>query len=170
MNYTFDELVCNVKFTIILSENMFTPVKSREKKFYIFDKFHVTVYKHTPKNLNVTGFRELNLIPKIISEIETFFSVKCLTHKIDCVMLSYKGHSLLRLNNVINHSNLYSENFYIDYNPELFNGLHLKAKIPHINHPSLNLFHTGSFQIFGKDIDKIKNALIILEKLFPLIS
>ena len=155
---------------MVLSKNMFTPIKSRKKNFFSFSKFHVTIYTHSPNKVNVTGFRNLNLIPEIISEIESFFSVECINHKIDCVMLSFKGDSLLRLNNIKNHHSLFSDIFYIDYNPEIFNALHLKPRSFLTFQPTINIFHTGSFQIFGRDIDKIKNALILLEKLFPLIS
>ena len=54
--------------------------------------------------------------------------------------------------------------YFLDYNQELFCEAFLKP-IVHGLYQTIILFHTGSFKIFGKDLEKMENSHILVQKI-----
>ena len=105
---------------------MFEKEKSNTKVICNSGSLTVTLYKHSPRLVNVTGIKQEADINGVIHYIEQKYKKKCIKHHIDSIMISHKDYKSLKMIDVIRNAETYSNLYYIDYTPELFTGLYLK--------------------------------------------
>ena len=156
-----DSYIKNVKISLFLKRNLFAVEKSREKIFHRLQNLHLTIYKHSPSLINITGIKSLNLISESILLVENFFNVEHSRYDINCIMISFKASQKIRLRMIQNVLNMFSNHYRCEFHPELFSGAILKSDI----YPTILLFHTASFQIFGKRIEHLEYAFELAQRL-----
>ena len=104
----------------------------------------VTIYKHSPRLLNVTGIRDFNQITSIETSIKEKFQCEIEQKKIDAIMLNYKSKTHQKINlNKLSHICSRLSTHKLDYNCELFNQCHDESKKPRVN----NIIHPESVPI-----------------------
>ena len=160
-----EECIQNVKISVFLDKNICTPSKSRKKIMKRVENLHLCVYSHSPHLINVTGIKKISDIEKSVQIVEHLYSSTCIKYTINCIMISCKTQKRTKLESIPELLSLgVAVNYYFDYNQELFCGAFLKPKIQR-KFPTILIFHTGSFQIFGKDIEKIRSAFDLTQKI-----
>ena len=161
-----NEYIRNIKISVHLDKNICTPVKSRQKIMKQVKDLHIIIYIHTPNLANLTGIRTMEDIPKCIQILENLFSVKSINYEINCIMLSVKSRKIVKLQSI---KDLLPQEYYFDYNPEIFCGAFLKHKIKN-NYSTIIVFHTGSFQIFSKNIQIMEQSYLLIQSIIAELS
>ena len=152
----------NVKISLYLKENLFAAEKSREKIFHHVQNLHITIYKHTPNLVNITSIKSLKNIDSCIKLVENYFNVKHARYEINCIMISFKASQTIKIRNIQNVLNMFSTDYRCEYNAELFSGAILKSKVRGL-FPTIIIFHTGTFQIFG--VQNLEYAFSLAQQL-----
>ena len=161
-----EKYIRNIKISVHLDKNICNPEKSREKIMKRVKDLHIIIYIHTPNLANLTGIRTMQDIPKCIQIVENLFSVKSIKYEINCIMLSVKSRKIVKLQSI---QDLLPEEYYADYNPEIFCGTFIKPKIK-AKYPTIIVFHTGSFQIFSKNIENMEYSYSLIKSIIMELS
>ena len=153
--------ICNIKISLQFKDELIQSERSNEKKIWKEGYWTITQYLHSSRLINVTGLKSEFEINNVIEFLEMKFSCKCIHSQIDSIMISHKDFKRLKLNDVC----LYLPNqYYVDYNPELFTGMFLKSR--DCNFPTINLFYTGSYQILAlKSFEKMKTIISMIQSI-----
>ena len=151
-----------------------TPKLLRKHEFYI-DRFKISIFKSCINvakqrtKINGTGIRKYAEIDVLKSIIEDRYQCQVTSVKIDAIMLSRK----LRLRRQFTIPQLlercqdFNLTHRVDYNPELFSGIYLLARVK--PRPSYNLFVTGSATVMGaKSLGDIYEAQDTLDYLYAM--
>lgn len=117
----------------------------------LFDVIKITIYKHTPYLINVTGIRSFKKLKKVKKIIETLFSCKIIKQRIDAIMQNFKSKYHMKINlgeflKVCQDNPIIKSSYRIDYNPELFNAPYLKSTN---GKGTILIFSNGSVQVLG---------------------
>ena len=143
---------------------MYEKENSNRKTIYKEGTWTITLYRHSPRMVNITGLKHESDIKKVIHHIEKMYMKKCMKYQIDSIMITHKDYKMLSMTNVIQNAKSLDHLYYIDYNPELFTGLYLKPY--NCTYPTVNLFYTGSFQLLGgKSFQKINTVVHLIQQL-----
>lgn len=157
--------ISNIKISVYFEKDLAPKKKSNEKTIYTFNAWVFTIYHHTPTHVNITGLKSESEIPKVIQYLEAKYNIKCQRQEIDCIMTSHKDNIRLKMKDIPKALQPFSSIYYLCYEAELFTGCFLKSKIKS-EFPTINLFHTGSFQLIGaKSFEKIDKAYAIVQYL-----
>jgi len=147
-----------------LSEDVCKRERSNAKIICKDGGLTLTLYKHSPRLLNVTGIKREADIDGIIQHIENKYKQKCIKHQIDSIMISHKDYKSLKMNDLLKNAESCSDIYYIDYNPELFTGIYLKPFLR--EYPTINLFYSGSYQLLGgQSFSRINESLQIIKRI-----
>ena len=168
-NHSMESHIKNIKIAVYLQENFCQPIKSRQKMFFRINNLHITLYKHSPSLLNVTGVKSLCKIEDTMQLVENFFKIKIIEYKINCIMLSEKTKTRLKLEEIPGILPTLSNQFLFDYNPEIFSAAFLK---PYQNNklPTILMFFNGTIQIFAKDTQMLSLGYSITQSIFSKVS
>lgn len=154
----------NIKISVYLSGDLCEKEKSNRKTIYKHGSWTFTIYRHSPRLINVTGLKHECDIDKVINHIENIYAKKCVKYQIDSVMITHKDNKRLNMNDVMKNAKTFLDMYYIDYNPELFTGLYLKPF--NREFPTVNNIYTGSFQLLGgKSFQKINTIFHLIHHL-----
>ena len=159
----------NIKITIYLQKELFPPYKSREKIFHFINSFHITIYKHSPSLVNVTKIKNHQDIIRSILSVKNFFNVDIKNYKVNCIMSSFKYKNCLKLELIPPILEFITQDYFLDFNPEIFSGCFLKSKIKGL-FPTITLFHSGTVQVFSKSFEKTNEAHNLINSLLPVIE
>ena len=107
----------------------------------------ITIYKHSPKLLNITGLNSFKMLETIKKFIKYLFSCKIVKCRVDSIMLNYKSqtHKKINLNKLADICKDIPD-YTLDFNCQIFNAPFLKSKS---QRGTMLLFSTGSVQIMG---------------------
>jgi len=153
----------NIKASFIFSEDLIEGKQTREMFTSKQKDVVLTIYKHTPKLLNITGIKSFEHLTLIKEEMEMKFNNSISETRIDNIFLSKKKHMNIDLNRIFEHLKGHDK-FDVTYVPELFPGMHLKPKDK--TFPTIALFRTGSVTMMGsKSVDAICESEMFLNSL-----
>lgn len=137
--------IVNIKLSFLVSRDFC--IKQKSIVIPLTTSTKITIYKHSPRLLNVTGIRDFNQISSIETSIKEKFQCEIKEKKIDAIMLNYKSKTHQKINlNKLSHICSRLSTHKLDYNCELFNAPFLKSKT---NRGTLLLFSSGSIQVMG---------------------
>ena len=153
----------NIKLSLTVDK----PIYINSKMLIInpINKVKITIYKHSPYLINVTGIDSYKSFQEIKQILQKTYNFKIIKQNIDSIMLNYKSlkHKKINLNILSRFCHEYKD-YTLDFNSELFNAPFLKSKE---NCGTLILFSTGSVQVMGcKSLLEIKKIIKILNDLF----
>ena len=105
-----------------------------------------TIYRYTPKLINITGVKSAEEIEQQKTLMEEMFKQKVLQVRIDNTFFSkkdYKNIDMLTLYKYVKEN----KDYFVNYNIELFAGMYLHP----INklYPTILVFRTGSYILMG---------------------
>lgn len=128
-------------------------------------KFACTIYKHTLESVHVTGIASSKELETCKTILENKFQQKVIKIRVDNTFFMKKNRKKLNLNKIYSTlSKSYKEHFYISYHPEIFCGIHLKARC--CKFPSAIFFSTGTYIIIGgQNLNAIRKVEFIMEQL-----
>ena len=91
----------------------------------------------------------------------------CTGVNIDSCMFSHKDNQIIKLGDITEFRSSVTNLYYVDYQPELFTGCFLKPYDR--SYPTINVFHTSSFQLMGgKSFKKIEESMGIARQVIKL--
>ena len=155
----------NIKISLIINKSIIFSDKILILNPY--KSIKITIYKHTPNLINITGIKSFKKLVKIKYFVEFYFKCQIIKQKTDAIMLNYKSQKNMK----INLNKLYdickdtipTTSYSLDFNSELFNAPFLISKK---GRGTMLLFSTGSVQVMGC---KKKSYIIDNQKLIKLI-
>ena len=154
--------VKNVKISIRLEKNICSPIHTREKIVKRINDLYIIFYKHTPNLANVTGIRKITDVENTVKIVENLFNIKSVYYEINCIMISVKSKRNIKLDKIPHI--LDCKEYFFDYDQELFSGAFLKP-VKKGKLPTILLFHTSTFQIFGRNIEKMRYAYDLIQSI-----
>ena len=148
----------NLKITVFLKK----PTTKKEistkkiiKKIYLNEnKIAITIYKHTPKHIHITGIKNIRDLSKILEIVEKNFS-KIIDIRFDCMFLTSRMERSIDIEKSI--ANLKTlKHYFTSYEPEIFSAIIIKPRELK-KYPTMFLFKSGSIIILvgSKSIKKI---------------
>ena len=153
----------NIKASFIFSEDLIEGKRTKEMFTSKQKDVVLTIYKHTPNLLNITGIKSFGHLVLTKEEMEKKFNKSISEMRIDNIFLSKKNHMNIDLNRIFDYLKGH-EKFYASYVHELFPGMHLKPKDK--TFPTIGLFRTGSFTMMGsKNVDAICESEMFVNSL-----
>ena len=156
--------ICNIKISLTFKNPFYKKEKSRKKIVSKVKSWTMIQYLHSPKLVNLTGLKSRDEVLLAIHFIEKEYQNECIHSQIDCCMISHRDNKRINLCDAVNELKKVTNLFYANFDPELFTGCFLKPYDR--TYPTINLFHTGSYQLFGgKSIEKIEESIKIVLKL-----
>ena len=156
--------ICNIKISLKFKHPFYKKEKSKKKIVSKVKSWTMIQYLHSPHLVNLTGLKSSDEVVHAIDFIEKEYQNECIHSQIDCCMISHRDNKRIKLCDAVNELKNVTNLFYVNFDPELFTGCFLK---PHDrSYPTINLFHTGSYQLFGgKSIEKIEESVKIVSQL-----
>ena len=127
----------------------------------------LTIYKHSPFVVHVTGIKSNQNLDNIIKFLTSKLKNTIKNIKIDNSMFSCKNHVKIDRNSLLTSE---KENllYTLKYVCEAFPAIYFKPKesLKKNGHPTILLFNTGSFVFLGgKKIEEIKSANVFIENI-----
>ena len=156
--------VANLKISIFFNVEIIQQKKTTHKHIFREGNWVITIYQHSPKLVNATGLKSVSDITKVIHFLEERFGVNHVSYRIDSSMISHKDNKLIQMSDINTCLESISDEYTVDYEPEIFNAAFLKPKSREF--PTINLFYTGSYQLLGgRNFSKIKQSLSMVKLL-----
>lgn len=153
----------NFKVSIYIQNPIFTKEKSNckvIKKFMISNNTVVmTIYKHSPTVINLTGLKNVRNLDDVSSILIKTFSCKIKQIKIDSFFFTTKLNKKIDLEETMTAIRSYKQ-YFVSYESEIFPALICKPKISK-KYPSAFFFQTGSVIILAGSQSIRKIALFI---------
>ena len=134
----------NIKISLLFAKDLIDNMGS--KLSWKHNNFYYTIYQFTRKLLNITGLKSKADVEKQKISMEKLFCQKVVKIRIDNVFFSQKNSMNIDMKSLYSHVRG-NDLYFVNYNIEIFAGLHLQPKIKH--HPTIVIFRTGSYQIMG---------------------
>ena len=104
----------------------------------------ITIFRKSPRTLNVTGLKNFSQIKLFIREFQPFY----LSHRVDTIFYIQKKSRRSNLFYLENHlRNNFSDLYRIEYHPEIFSGIFLKPK--NKTYPTV-IIHTNSYIMLSR--------------------
>lgn len=144
----------NIKASFIFQNE----VMNLKMKKYIWKHSNITftIYKHSPKLINVTGIKSSNELEQQKRIIEEKFNQQVIKVRIDNTFFSKKNHKNLDMSSLYK-SMQENEQYFVNYNIELFPAMFFHPR--NKTYPTILLFRTGSYTLMGgKSFDAIKKS------------
>jgi len=156
----------NIKASFIFEEDL-TEKRSGTDKLIFKDKsVTFTIYKHTPRLLNVTGVKSLAQLKSCKGEMEKRFGKQIKKERIDNLFFSKKDKKNIDLGQMSIYLHGHKK-YFASYVHELFPGMHLIPKDK--SFPTIVLFRTGSFTLMGsKNLNAIFESESFVESLIDM--
>jgi len=138
----------NLKITVFLKQPTTQKEISTKKiieKLEISDyKITITIYKHTPNHIHITGIRNFRDVSKIRDILEKKFS-KIINIRFDCMFITTRLEKSINIEKSV--ANLKMLRYYFtSYEPEIFSAIIVKPRELK-KYPTMFLFKTGSIII-----------------------
>lgn len=139
----------NLKITVFLKK----PTTKKEistkkiiKKIYLNEnKIAITIYKHTPKHIHITGIKNFSRdFSKIREILEKKFS-KIIDIRIDCMFITTRMAKCINIEKSVANLKMFKY-YFTSYEPEIFSAIIIKPRELK-KYPTMFLFKTGSIII-----------------------
>ena len=159
--------LCNIKVSATFKEPFHVKQKINKKVKQKVKNYTFIRYMHSPHLVNITGVRSRKEIDDAIQTLEKDNGNICTGVNIDSCMFSHKDNQTIKLGDITEFLSSVTNLYYVDYQPELFTGCFLKPYDR--SYPTINVFHTSSFQLIGgKSFKKIKESMGIARQVIQL--
>jgi TATA-box binding protein (TBP) (component of TFIID and TFIIIB) len=157
----------NIKASFIFGGDL--QAQSRKNTVFRMNGSVFTIYKRSPKLLNVTGVKSLVQLKECKMLMEKHFNQTIIEVRIDNTFFSRKDNKIIDLEGTHKHLQENKE-YFVSYNPESYTVMIFQPKNKEF--PTILLFHTGSFIFMGgkslaaiyKTEIFIKNIINMFEK------
>ena len=164
-------VIRNFKITIFLKK----PILLKEKtickiikKFNFFDdNITVTIYKHSPTLMHITGLKNLKILDNITPILEKKFHCKFKKIRFDSFFLTTKLNWKIDLVRTLMNYKKYKI-YFPSYEVDIFPALILKPRVPK-KYPTCFIFQSGSWIILAGS-KSIKRIGLFLKHLLDLIE
>lgn len=161
--------LCNIKISVKFKNPFYKKQKINKKIKRKVKNLTFIQYMHSPFLVNITGIRSKRDIEEAILSLETEYTNICTNVTVDSCMFSHKDFKNIKLTDIVKNLNEVTNIYYADYNPEVFTGCYLKPYKKHRGYPTINIFHTSSFQLIGGNcFKKIEESANIARHLIKL--
>ena len=146
----------NIKVRYFFTSNVIPYEKTSKKYFLQINKIKLSIYKHSPSQVNLTGLNNIKNIDQYKKILEHIFKKKIFNSVIDCFFYSKKNYFNLKISELICQLKE-DKRFFIFYNPEIFCGVMVHSRSKEL--PTMMLYRTGSWVIMGgKTLSQIKEC------------
>ena len=135
----------NIKASFFINKSI--PLNTKMLIFNPVGSLKITIYRHSPKLINVTGISSRKTLKLVKDFLKRLFQCKITKQRIDAIMLNYKSkkHMKINLNKLSKIClSLNLSDMILDYNCERFNAPFLKSSS---GKGTFLLFSSGSVQI-----------------------
>ena len=162
--------IVNIKLSLYTNNPINLNINKKMEVINIYNSsIKITIYKHSPKLINITGIKSFKELNKLKSLIKDIFDVKIRKQRIDSIMLNYKSKTNMKINlnklyNICKEIINFYKDYTLDYNCELFNAPFLKSTS---GKGTILLFSNGSVQIMGcKKQSYIKDNKLLVNLIY----
>ena len=123
----------------------------------------ITIYKHGPKNLHITGIRSSSMVKEVFFFVENILGTKALTFEINNSMFCGKLDHHIDISDVVGKVEQNFSCYACSYVEEIFPALFIKPIQKKSGTPTTILFPNGSYIIMGgTNMQKVRNAYMFV--------
>ena len=86
----------NIKVSLFVNNKII--VDSKIQIYNPFDNVIITIYKHTPNLINLTGVDSFKKLDEVKKFVKNFYGCRIVKQRIDAIMLNYKSEQRMGIN------------------------------------------------------------------------
>ena len=135
---------------------------------YVYLDCVITIYKHSPTSLHITGIKSSSVITEVFEFLSNFTNAKIISSKINNSMFCGKLGCHVNISCIVQKIERNCSFYSCNYCEEIFPALFIKPTKAKRKEgvPTILLFPNGSFIIMGAtNIVKVKHAFMFLTHL-----
>ena len=128
----------------------------------------ITIYKHSPKSLHITGIKSSTAVTEIFDFLAKVLRMKVSSSKVNNSMFCGKLAQVVHISNVVHQIEQNYSHYTCSFVEEIFPALFIKPnwKQKKSGWPTTILFPNGSFIIMGgTDIGRVRLAYLFITSL-----
>ena len=128
----------------------------------------ITIYKHSPKSLHITGIKSSSAVTEIFEFLTNVLNMKVSSSKVNNSMFCGKLGQVVDISNIIRQIEQNYSHYTCSFVEEIFPALFIKPnwKQKKSGWPTTILFPNGSFIIMGgTDIGRVRLAYLFITSL-----
>ena len=138
----------NMKMSFFFQSPLFekdkkTPSKTNFKR----NTAIMTIYKHKPNLVNVTGIKSVEEVTTYRRLLEEEFKQPVIEERIDSMFFSHRDNIRIDLHQIYYWMREHNKDYLVDFNEETFHGMYLKPRDRCF--PTIILFRTGTYTLIG---------------------
>ena len=173
----------NIKVTLRFEKPFFKKRCTNEKITIKHDSATLVFYTHSPHLCNLTGIKSQERVQRIIKTLESEFDNPCQGIKIDSCLVTQKSLHPVRLEKIKaalpGITPMYRTEFVVELTTgetqclkfihplfTLLSACYVKPHDVYRDYPTINIFHTGTFQLIGgHSFEQLHEAAKIAQRL-----